>query len=262
MTRRLIIALVVIALGVLGIPLSQVVYAWFTDTDRLAGTVRNLGFIPLNPPSALRGPGAIYYINKNGRDFALLCSIDQQWLTAVLRESTSPSTSFSELTSGRFGFEGSLSPALGGSSDTRRLRNVSFTLEKAKIYEIAIDDLVGLVDRITNERPVCAKVMKQYLESGDYVCQIQQALRATARYAIKRDDKSTGEGSITAAELKETIKMKIDPEAHAISATEVVGDDLYYGAKLAPYCLSLPGKFPPTARFAWYQRAYDWFFGS
>src|SRR5262249_10665121 len=125
--------------------------------------------------------------------------------------------------------------------------------------EIALDDLAGVVEQLQNERPLCARAIKNALEDGDYVCQGQQVLQASARYSVKTDVRASG--STTGEDAGEMIKARIDPQARQTGGTTISGSNCYYGGRVTPRCLPLPGHGEwslPVRWFEWQWERLGW----
>jgi hypothetical protein len=246
---------IVIVVFVLGIAISvgYAGYAMFVvpSFDRLSATIQKLGFFPVNPPSTLRGPGSIYYFSKDGRSTAILCSVDKKRLENIVQMSSSAGTDFNELTNASFGLAAKLPQSVQSQADVATAQTVTFVLENVRIYEVALDDLAGIVEALQTERPLCARAIQNALEAGDYVCSGQQVLQASAKYTVKKDTKVSG--SASGQDARELIKAKIDPNAQETDETTMSGSDLYYGMKVAPTCMSLPGQPLRRLPMTWFE---------
>jgi len=45
--------------------------------DPLGGTLREYGFVPINPPSNLMTVGSLYYVDSKVRDFTTICPAEK-----------------------------------------------------------------------------------------------------------------------------------------------------------------------------------------
>ena len=94
----------------------------------------------------------------------------------------------------------------------------------------------------------------QYLRSGDYVCQGAQVLLATASYSVSIKHAAETKTSVDSETLKSVIQANVDPKAHVTGSLKVGGEGLYYGMKLAPRCMALPGEVNRRPPATWVDR--------
>jgi hypothetical protein len=116
---------------------------------------------------------------------------------------------------------------------------------------VSLEQLAVIADELL-KRDTCDHEVRKYLEVGDYVCQGQQVLKATTKYTVAFDDAATGLLERTAG----LINLAYDADARVEGGQIVSGKNLYYGMKLAPRCLYLPGersRRPPLS--SWYRIA-------
>src|SRR5437660_8458064 len=63
------------------------VYFYSPDPDKLNEAIINIGFYPITPPTNLRAPGSIYHVTSNGKYYTMLCEIQPERLSSVMRTS-------------------------------------------------------------------------------------------------------------------------------------------------------------------------------
>jgi hypothetical protein len=251
------------AIAIVAIPIGSAlaVWHWDTDPDRLGAAIKKLGFYPLRPPTVLRAPGSIYHVSADGKWTSALCEADPSRLKQVMRESATEETISKELKKASFRIDVKVAEKAGSNSDASILQSVNYSLEKVKVLEVSIEELANIADEL-QQRPGCQKQVIEYLTAGDYVCQVQQVLLASATYAVSTDAAARGAGSVNTDNLHAAIKANIDPNASHAGTLKVTGDGLYYGMKFAPRCLALLGQIPPRLATNWYEKALVYVLGS
>jgi hypothetical protein len=216
-----------IAIAAIPIGSALAVWHWDTDPDRLGAAINKLGFYPLRPPTVL----------------------------------PTEETISKELKKASVRIDVKLAENAGSNSDASILQSVDYSLEKVKVLEVSIEELANIAGEL-QQRPGCQKQVIEYLTAGDYVCQVQQVLLASATYTVSTDAAAQGAGSVNTDDLHAAIKANIDPNASHAGTLKVTGDGLYYGMKFAPRCLALRGQIPPRLATNWYEKALVYVFGS
>jgi hypothetical protein len=125
------------------------------------------------------------------------------------------------------------------------VESVSFSLENVSVLEVSIENLRVLSSEL-QKNPACADSIVDYLNAGEHICQGQQVLKATTKYAIHTKREVGGD---LVATLRDAVRATIDPQASVDGATVTTGQGLFYGMRLAPRCMALPGQKlePPPA---------------
>jgi hypothetical protein len=227
------------------------VYLHEPTPDKLNEAIVNIGFYPSTPPNILRAPGEIYRVSSDGKSYTMLCEVDPKRLVDVTRTSPTNNRVSSELRKARLGASADLLRNIKTKADAKLVETVSLELEDVEVLEVSLEQLAIIADE-SLKRETCDQAVRKYLEVGDYVCQGQQVLKATTKYTVAFDDTATGQLERTAG----VIKLAYDADARVEGGQIVSGKNLYYGMKLAPRCLYLPGersRRPPLS--FWYRIA-------
>ncbi len=227
------------------------VYLHEPTPDKLNEAIVNIGFYPITPPNILRAPGEIYRVSSDGKSYTMLCEVDPKRLVDVTRTSPTNNRVSSELRKARLGASADLLRNIKTKADAKLVETVSLQLEDVEVLEVSLEQLAIIADE-SLKRETCDQAVRKYLEVGDYVCQGQQVLKATTKYTVAFDDTATGQLERTAG----VIKLAYDADARVEGGQIVSGKNLYYGMKLAPRCLYLPGERSrqPPLNF-WYRIA-------
>jgi hypothetical protein len=241
-----------ILLACLG-PLGAVgaVYMHKPNPDKLNEAIEDIGFYPITPPSSLRAPGSLYHVSSDGKYYTMLCEVQPQRLVAVTRTSFTNNQISTELRKARLGVNADLLRNIEASANVKLVESVKLELDDVEVLEVSLEDLAIIADELLH-RGTCDQEVRKYLEQGDYICQGQQVLKATTKYTVAFDDTATGLLKRTA----EAIKLAYDTDATVEGGQIISGKNLYYGMKLAPRCLYLPGqksRRPPLS--VWYRMA-------
>jgi hypothetical protein len=217
------------------LPLSVVAaVAIRSPPNRLNEAIINIGFYPITPPMLLRAPGSIYHVSANGQDYDMLCEVAPERLMGVTRVSSSTSQVTSELRKAQYQIDSKVIRSIESQVDAKLAESVRLELDDVQVLEVSLEDLSIIADELFH-RESCDRVVRQYLENGDYVCQGQRVLKASTKYITTSDDKATGSLQQTTA----VIKNNFDSTVSIQGGQSVSGDNLYFGMKLAPRCISL-----------------------
>jgi hypothetical protein len=225
------------------------VYMHEPTPDKLNEAIVDIGFYPITPPNILRAPGSIYQVSSDGKYYTMLCEVDPKRLVDVTRTSPTNDRVSSELRKARLGVSADFLRNIKTKADAKLVEAVRLELEDVEVLEVSLEQLAVIADELL-KRETCDQEVRKYLEVGDYVCQGQQVLKATTKYTVAFDDSSTGLLERTAG----MIKLAYDADARVEGEQIVSGKNLYYGMKLAPRCLYLPGersRRPPLS--FWYR---------
>jgi hypothetical protein len=247
-SRKILATLALAALA--GAPL----YIWFSakaETDKLMAAIHKIGFYPVTPPNTLRGPGTIYHVSRDGRWTSALCTVGADRLNKVLKTSFTEQTVSEELRRASIGIDAALAGQAKTRAEADLLQKVSYSLDDVQVYEVSLEELANISAEL-QQRKSCEDQIMQYLRAGDYVCQGQQVLLATASYTV-----TTNQGAETRIDteaLKNVIQAHVDPKARVTGTMRVGGEGLFYGMKLAPRCMALPGEVNKRPPLTWVDR--------
>jgi len=227
------------------------VYMHKPNPDKLNEAIVDIGFYPITPPTSLRAPGSLYHVSSDGKYYTMLCEVEPQRLVAVTRTSFTNNQVSSELRKARLGVSTELLRNIEASANAKLVESVKLELDDVEVLEVSLEDLAIIADELLH-RGTCDHEVRKYLEEGDYICQGQQVLKATTKYSVAFDDSAAGALKRTA----EVIKSTFDSDARFEGGQIISGKNLYYGMKLAPRCLYLPGQRSrrPPLNF-WYRMA-------
>lgn len=253
MRRKILIAAT--ALAIVALPSAVSAYVWYAqaEADPLGEAIDRLGFFPITPPTLLRGPGSIYHITRNIQSISPLCEAEPDKLDKVLKRSATEAMVSRELRKASFGIGARLAKEAQSSAEAEVLQSISLEFDKVSVLEVSLEKLAEIAIDL-QQRPVCQTEILKYLAAGDYVCQVQTVMRASAAYTVARKAGARGAAELDTAALHGTIKAKLDPNAEVVGDLRVAGDGLYYGMKFTPRCFAQVGDPPPRLPIRWHER--------
>ncbi|HET9538320.1 MAG: hypothetical protein ABWY13_14420 [Mesorhizobium sp.] len=251
MRRTILLSLA--GLAIAAIPSAMTAFVWFTnpDPEQLDAAIRRLGFYPITPPNLLRAPGTIYHVTTDGRFTSALCEVGADRLKDFVEESPTEATISEELRKVSLGIDAKIPEMAQSTSDASLLQAVNYQLDDVKVLEVSIEELSNIATEL-QKRPGCQASILEYLTAGEYVCQVQQVLMASANYTVSTEALAKGVGTLDA--VLSAITANIDPNARLTGSTKVTGTGLYYGMKIAPRCMSLIGETPRRPPITWQDR--------
>lgn len=253
MRRKILIA--VTAVAILALPSGVAAYVWYflPETNQLGEAIEKLGFFPITPPTLLRNPGSIYHITRNVQSISPLCEASQAQRDKVVQRSASEATVSNELRRVSYGVSAEVTRRVQSSSEANVLESTSVTFDRVFVLEASLEDLAGIAVDL-QQRPGCQTEILKYLTAGDYVCQVQTVLLASAAYTLSRQAGARGSSKIDTDALHGAIKANLDPTVEVVGDRKVAGDGLYYGMKFTPRCFALVGEPPPRLPLRWHER--------
>jgi hypothetical protein len=213
------------------------VYMHKPSPDKLNEAIEAIGFYPITPPTSLRAPGSLYHVSADGKFYTMLCEVEPQRLVAVTRTSFTNNQISSELRKARLGVSTDLLRNIEATVKAKLVEAVKLEIDDVEVLEVSLENLAIIADELLR-RGTCDQEVRRYLQEGDYICQGQQVLKATTKYSVAFDNTATGLLNRTA----EVIKLTYDSDARFEGGQIISGKNLYYGMKLAPRCLYLPGQ--------------------
>jgi len=229
-------AFLLVACAVIAVP----VYIYVTParTNQLEEAIKQLRFVPITPPTTLRAPGTIYVVGKDGQVSSALCQADASQLKGLISESPTETQDAQTLRKASFALTASIEKNLKDQVKGDLVESVSFSLENVSVLEVSIANLRVLASEL-QKNTACADSVYDYLKAGLHICQGQQVLKATTKYSIQTKREVGGE---VAAQLRDAVRANIDPHATVDGSTVTSGQGLFYGMRLAPLCMALPGQ--------------------
>jgi hypothetical protein len=221
-------------------------------SDQLDDTLRELGFMPRNPPTTLMTLGSIYYIDSDLKHFFPICIAEKDDVGDAVR--SSPSIELQQKLERKGQAATGVSVDIGwllkGSTDNNYVVKVNYSLTDVRVEEIALGANSEIYGKLMNQ-PQCSRMANQYLRAAGYVCQVASILSATAEFKLDRDSQSklATSSSATVSEVKDIMKQAVEAQGNQDLVSKegrlLAGKALQYGAVLNPMCMA-----PTTARFA------------
>jgi hypothetical protein len=224
-------------------------YYWTTShsEDPLGDTLRNYGFVPINPPSNLMNVGSLYYVDSKVKDFRAICNAEKADLEGSVISSRSVQMQESLERNGRFatGVKVDVGWLLNGGLDKNYVVKVRSSLTEILLEEISLGSNSLIFTKLM-EKPQCNEVAIRYLHAGGYVCQGQKILHATAEFKLDRDAQSklAAGSKVTADNLKDIVKLAVESQSEQAVVEKdgrlFAGTALEYGVSMNPICLAPP----------------------
>ena len=217
----------------------------------LDDTLREYGFVPINPPSNLMNVGSLYYVDSKVKDFKAICHAEKADLEGSVVSSRSWEMQESLERNGRFatGVQVDVGWLLNGGVDKNYVVKVHSSLTDIVLEEIPLGPNWLIFAKLM-EKPQCSQVAMRYLHAGGYVCQGQKILHATAEFKLDRDAQSklAASSKVTADNLKDIVKLAVESQSEQAVVEKdgrlFAGTALEYGVSMNPICLA-----PPDGRF-------------
>jgi hypothetical protein len=227
-------------------------YIYFSpmDSNYLEAALRKVRFYPITPPTTLRAPGTIYVVSGDGQPISALCEASSTRLKDIVHESATETQIAQALRNASFSADAAVEQTIKARVKSDIVESVKFTLEDVSVLEVSIANLRTLAAELQKDA-ACADSIIEYLTAGEYICQGQQVLKATTKYSIQT--KRTAAGS-AATELRDAVRATIDPNAAVDGSTITTGIGLYYGMRLAPRCMALPGHRIERPPITWFNK--------
>ena len=183
-------------------------------------------FQPVHPPSRLYGPGALYVVE--GGAYWKVCGAEAALLTGKIEKSPTESQIREVLESDGFSLTGRLIERLSAKLGATRATSTAYSVTDVAVSAVSLADLYGIQD-VLLRRQECDKAVGHLLDAKRQVCFGAAALSATIKYqendAAKFDSSADGrEGS--------------QGEIKTAGKEERAGEDLFYGIRLWPLCIT------------------------
>jgi hypothetical protein len=189
-------------------------YYWTTShsDDPLGDTLRNYGFVPINPPSNLMNVGSLYYVDSKVKDFKAICNAEKDDLKDSVVSSRSWEMQENLERNGRFatGVKVDVGWLLNGGVDKNYVMKVHSSLTDIILDEIPLGSNWVIFAKLM-EKPQCSQVAMRYIHAGGYVCQGQKILQATAEFKLDRDAQSklAANAKATGDAIKDIVKLAV-----------------------------------------------------
>jgi hypothetical protein len=226
-------------------------YSTRPSDDPLGDTLRQYGFVPINPPSNLMNVGSLYYVDSEVKDFKAICNANKADLEDSVVSSRSLEMQESLERKGRFatGVKVDVGWLLDGGVDKNYVVKVHSSLTDIVLEEIPLGTNSSIFAKLM-EKPECSQVAMLYIRAGGYVCQGQKILQATAEFKLDRDAQSklAANAKATTDNIKDIVKLAVESQSDQSVVDKegrlFAGTALKYGVSMNPICLA-----PPTGRF-------------
>ncbi len=223
-----------------------------SHTDDIATIVKDAGFDPVVPPNRLRGPGALYIVD--GDSYEIACDADPAVIEGMVRKSPTETSLRKRLESGSFSLAGDFVASLEGRLGRSGLRSIELRLTNVGISEIAHNRLWQIENALLHEQS-CDSVIHRLLKANKKICPGYSALSATTIYKVRTDSKFNAEAKAVVSAVQKEIQDNSKGEINVRSENEFDGENLFYGIRLSPLCITLddatePSVLPPPASAA------------
>jgi len=230
---------------------SAAYYSTKPGDDPFGDTLRQYGFVPINPPSNLMNVGSLYYVDSEVKDFKAICHASKADLEDSVVSSRSWEMQESLERKGRFatGVKVDVGWLLKDSVDKNYVVKVHSSLTDVVLEEIPLGPNWSIFAKLM-EKPECSQVAMRYIRAGGYVCQGQKILQATAEFKLDREAQSrlAANAKTTADSIKDIVKLAVESQSDQTVVDKegrlFAGTALKYGVSMNPICLA-----PPTGRF-------------
>jgi hypothetical protein len=216
--------------------------------EPLEALIRQMRFDPLQPPSRLRGPGAIYVVD--GGYYRKVCDAAPELLDGRVRTSPIPIQSRTKLENARFRMAGEFIEGLNASLGGSRVTSIEYRLKDASISEIALSELRMIEDKLLSQE-ACDQTVYRLLQKGKQVCSGYAVLSATTHYKVNTGSKvETGSGSRVPVldAVQRQIAIETKGEVKLAGSQELIGTDLQYGIQLSSLCITVNTTTEPSIR--------------
>ncbi len=158
-----------------------------TETDDLVVKLREISFLPLNPPVNFHTVGAFYYIEPDLRAVHVICSAPKESLKKYIHESKSVVIRGARTLQGTYTSNLKASQLINGkvSIDDKRLIKVRYELKDLLISEIELGAIRDISDQLMQGS--CGRTVTEYLNMPGYICQNVQLLVASAFFELNSE---------------------------------------------------------------------------
>ncbi len=130
-----------------GLIVATPIYIFYAEprrTNQLEEAIKELNFLPINPPTTLRAPGSIYVIGEDGQVESALCWADAKELKDVMHESPTETRDTQNLHNATFNSSAKITEKLKEQMQGDLIESVSFTLDNVSVLEVSIENLRSL----------------------------------------------------------------------------------------------------------------------
>src|SRR5260370_35304541 len=149
-----------------------VAFYWTTShnsEDPLGDTLRNYGFVPINPPSNLMNVGSLYYVDSRVKDFRAICNAEEDDLKDSVVSSRSWEMQENLERNGRFatGVKVDVGWLLSGGLDKNYVVKVHSSLTGILLEEIPLGSNWLIFAKLM-KKPQSSEVPLPYINPAGY----------------------------------------------------------------------------------------------
>jgi len=224
-SRRILLASLALPVLVAAPAILHVVLPGPTPAD-IDTMITRANFQPVHPPSRLYGPGALYVVE--GGAYWKVCDADASLLTGKIEKSPTESQFREVLETGGFSLAGRVVQNLSAKLGAARTTSVEYRVTEVAISSISLANLYNIQDTLLR-REECDKAVGHLLDAKKQVCFGAAALSATIRY--HEQDAARFESGADGRERSQG-------EIKSSGGEERSGEDLFYGIRLWPLCIT------------------------
>ncbi len=206
----------------------------------IEAVIKHMKFDPLLPPSRLRGPGAIYAV-VDGGSYWKVCDADPKVVHDVIRSSPAPNQIRTMLEKAELSVSGDIVNMLNAALGASKIVSIEYRMSNVSVSEIAMRDLYVIQQQLLDDKNCDVMVGELLKQKDTKVCAGYAVLTASTSYKV-----NIGTSIASGAELQvpivkavqQQIELATKGEVKLTGTDELVGQDLYYGIRLSPVCLT------------------------
>jgi hypothetical protein len=185
-------------------------------------------------------------VSADGKEYQTLCQASTELLAGKIVESPSTRTVADQLKRATYKLKGKLAQQVSDAIGSDQSESVRYSLNDVKLLEIPLSSNRNIFAELVKDQN-CRQEVDYQLGNGEFVCQGQTILAASAEYEVR-----TASGLSGAAATEHALRA-VKGAVEANTQTEITrsgdkltsGEALHYGVKVNPSCIT-----PPHGRFA------------
>lgn len=213
--------------------------------DERNGTIIDIGYHELVPPSTIHLPGTINTVEIRSDGSVQLhptCRMDRDALAAAMEQSSTASLEHAKRFESGFEATAALPSTAESTAVGEKVRSVRVSLRDARILSMPDETLLEIQKQYIKD--TCQEAIMHNLSAGARVCQTEEVLQADAVYRIDYQDETATDQKVEAAQA---VAVSLGLSADASEVEEIRGDDLFFGVKLKRFCIVQDGNQPQAA---------------
>jgi hypothetical protein len=239
-------------------------YQQLNQPAGLDGAIRKIGFYPISPPSVLTATGSIFHVTDMGHQYITVCRVRPEMIADKVAFSPTEKVTAQELSSASTDITAKLLSELAGEGVAKVVESINYSLTSVTVGEISSADLNGVFVELQKD-PNCRNEVDRLLKLGEFVCQGQRILKASAQVGVNysSDLMVNAEAKAEALEkVRGTVSASLGGETKITNNQIRSGKDLHYGIRVREFCLARADGDPvrlPRTQVGWYwKRVKDW----